>query len=1800
MRTTKGFPRRLTAGLLSIVMLLSLLPALSTPAEAAQTDYAKDPTWYSLGTGPSEATELEALSSLLRHQHNNEAANEENEISSDYAGLDYLYTDDTLYIKLNTDIDVKFAPYYTDDRPDITLAASTHQWKYRLPVYGKKVLDLNGHKIKVQQEDDYHQAKDAVFMIKDGATLTIVDSQGGGKMIANSWIKMYLDLFHVQSGGELILNAPGATFECGYSEKVWLTGAYKNNEEPDGNDSGYFGYARNQASGTAVTVFGGGKLTVSGGTVKGRGHDRISKYGTDYYWHQNSEGADLRSCAAINAYANASVYIIDGNIYGMGGADALKIDKDAYLTIESGVFDTYKVDKIVLPKGDRDGYTTGEIAGGVLAGMFGFLYGVLADEKVDNYMDGTYGYVGIPSDKLAQLSAKGSAVEVITGDHDVSGDELSAEETTPSTKYTTERVTIRPKTGSATADSRVTIEPVNGMYSWNPRQSDSFAVNVSFNERYFSERARELAESNYRPITKPYSYNDKEYYLNYKFTLYDHQHGDEVTIGEKRLPADDTSVTNVNLAGGGSVDGWKYTLEDWKKLQAGKYSVRCEVTEVWKGEHTYKSAWYASMPLTIRTSDNDLLTKLEQQGFKPDFDINHTWCRGVIDGVPVMSLILTDETQAVLKETIGDYKDFNDVTVTYELWDYDPDGNTFEKLSQTVHVNEYTTLTSATSGAKVITVSIGIPHYGSLDLLTGYDYIEVSKNFLLLPPMYQDGTAFGYDKAVEVSGGKPATINFNVVSNSNVDALHYKGSFSWDWYFFAGGHDMYEGDGLTAENGYTKYSTATGLNGSYIKMELDGTYRLVCTYQPDKYGSPTQTFTSAPVDVVSEDESRVKVELEAREDKINAVDLEKTTLTLSWAGMTDEIESVQFSLKGRPNGVAYSAPVRADVSNQTSYTIKLSQFDSILDAEDPSGEYTFRAFVKGNSGEGYRPEYKVYSNDVTVKIMKAADGYALYANGQYLGAGQTTLGAAEAQAVPIYLDSTTRTVELSAKYFPTNATYDQRFADEDDIHYYWFVSEGSANISLPNDANHRVDHSVEATINRPGTAYIVCQKWANADTYSDADVSKRTTTYFKVCVPVTRVEFAQPNYQTSVGGNSYQHVLPSVTAYATCGASSPRDAAFAFTYSEEPSLNYAPVYLDNGTSSMPNKAIAANDKGSVIYKLHLADGLSYPLKKENDTDYVVDTSAVKLTVRTADGDVTKTADKWGVSDAGSVFSTGSAAPAPNQAYFQLTQDVFVEDRGAEYIDLVVISTTEPRVGDPINEKITVYTDGGYERYPQPVYGQYKAAEVFSLSNLKAVDTGNANLNRSIILPYESAVSKASAETAGAPYTDADGAKAETGKSSGNDAILNGNYENGTYFHELQLVTNKNTATDGKKYYFSPDCKIIMNGNLLDFGDRTMYNAKDGYSSLSFSYFFDVGEVNTVDELTLTGIKPQQGNEPAEPADVTATGFEFPSGGSKTANAAKVDVTKLIWFVDKNDNGRLDTGEEVKTEWKTTTNDKGKQEITAYDAEKSTLWWDGTFLPGVTYSALVEIATGDSATRMGKNVQFSCDGGTVKPIDQSSFVVKFDADNTIRTIHLPIPTGAAAASPDRDPLGLFNASNQGYTTTVSKVHKHKDSSDSMSSAANVSNFYDSGTDLSEQTLPKGKYWMILNFLPNNGCTFASDLKVLINGVDTGEFGYGSEQVKEMHVTSGTNYANVWRTFEVPAGETPSSGVLGDVNGDGKITADDLTMLTGHVAKIVEITDAKALSRSDVTKDGGLDANDLTRLTMYVAKIIDSFD
>lgn len=1885
MRITKGFPKRLAAGLMSLVMTLTLLPALSAPAEAITADdvnYADGPNWFSIDKGSNAHERLKTLSMLLRYQKGNSSANAANGIADAFASaFDPHYSGDTMYIRLDYDIEVEFdveeerGKLSAEDTPQWLTA----NWHCNLPVYGKKVLDLNGHTVKIWAKD----GADCAFEIRNGATLTVVDSRGGGKMCTDTYIYGVggggvIDLFHVNGGGKLILNAPDAEFECGRSKKQTYHGyAVNGNHRSDAGAK----TVRGQSNGSAVVVENGGSLTVAGGTLRGRGYSFITKWGYAYYTDPvyQAKGAEQpKRCAAILARSGASVHIIDGAFFGKGGADALQIEFSeplVSLTIESGVFDVSKVDRLALPSATNDGkWIDGE-----------FVWTNVNRDK-SNYMDGSDGAIGIPQSVLTALAKeKGSAVDIIQGGHTVDGSELD-DAPDLNTYNSSNAVTICPTGEMHWAGSHMQLTYAGGNETIDPVHQDSFKVTATY-DGYYSDAARKLLASDYRPRDKALGKNDVEHYYEWKFDLYDYNdycwygHGHRNTNKTRKalytgMTTSDEPQITVDL-----LDLTKFTQDAWKELKTGAWMLCCEVTEVWKGEHTYELPYYDSTLLRVKDNAN-ILSALMNDGFEPGIDICHTDPTfNNVDGeattsglAQYLTCALDEETQIALDTVIEKYEKDHALSLSrqkikteYEIYHYGANRYSWwERYGQGLRADlTWDRVAEDDIGPVEVLTRLWVPEWNlsasasdanDAGAFRGTNLMEWSQYFLYLPAMTvtDNGTKtrVGFDQPVELPEGGNVQIQPNRTNWLAGFKEKNPGTVTWQWYKsdILGLDSSERSFWRNVEEGiYAKYDTDDKAEGSVV-LRNSGTYRLVMTYTSEWNGKE-QNFVSVPIEVHGNDKSGLRASLYSPNPNVTSLeDLNYANLYLQLSeGTWNQVDSISMRMMEAPAGIKRSPAVEVPVvKDQRNYRVYLRDFDIFKEhlngnsGTDPAGTYTFRATIKGKDNIGY--SYTIYSVTATVTLQKEADTYALVADGRYLGAGYKTLRLASEQQVPLYLDSSKDTVTLDLAYSPQNATYDSRFNNKGLIKYEWFVMENENSIRLPGGAGE--SSAIRASILRPGTSIIGCTKTAGPLDKPYESV----TTYFKVCVPVTEVEVTLPDYQDEIG-QYYRDILPTFVAKTASGATLPDDCvAFNFRYDAEwKRTEYAPSF-DSGSltgTDRFNKQVAGNDKGRVTYTFQLTelDGLSFPLRPSYISSlsgevekYEVDLSAVRLSIKQADGTtVTMSAEEWGAKT-DKTFDTGTLAK-PHNANFTLTQDVFVKDPDAVYINTVSITTSEPHVGDPVNEQITVYYNGS----PQGNNG---------LKKVDVVNWPKTTKGTLLIAPYTSYVSKADSTTVGEPYTDASDAKADGQNAWMYDTFKNDTYKAGTYFHELQLQTSSDpAASDGKVHCFAPNAKVFLNGKLLDFGGVT-YN-KSGYSYLSLSYFYNVTEADEYDDITLDDITPKQGEMPADSLTVKKTG-----SGKKL----DVNVSDITWFVDANENGRLDEGEEVDYQFE----HNEKYERTRYKEESSTLWYDGSFLPGVAYSVQLKLEPGDHTTRFKDPLTIRCGKKTVTVSDvDDPIVLTFDKDYTIYTISLQVDSYMT----DRDPWKLFNTTRGGFTAIVNSVQAHNTAMDSVSITGKDIAEYLTGTNLKNEELAEGNYWLTLLVSQGWGYQFAENVKVRINDSSTGDFAYGLERIYALDVKksgsgeqvrilkpfhapgSGTDKTDLSGTvtsfgsttdpvtvkllgtvyertltgnsatysfFEVPNGtytmqvskkdhvtesvdlvlsgtavtQNVTLSLLGDVNGDNAVDILDLQTLFAHLQGASLITDAKKLKAADTTGDGTIDILDYQRLFAFL--------
>lgn len=99
----------------------------------------------------------------------------------------------------------------------------------------------------------------------------------------------------------------------------------------------------------------------------------------------------------------------------------------------------------------------------------------------------------------------------------------------------------------------------------------------------------------------------------------------------------------------------------------------------------------------------------------------------------------------------------------------------------------------------------------------------------------------------------------------------------------------------------------------------------------------------------------------------------------------------------------------------------------------------------------------------------------------------------------------------------------------------------------------------------------------------------------------------------------------------------------------------------------------------------------------------------------------------------------------------------------------------------------------------------------------------------------------------------------------------------------------------------------------------------------------------------------------------------------------------------------------------------------------------------------------------------------------------------------------------------------------------------------------------------------------------------------EYIVDKSQVRDISGISGFSKASISGKTSVSA---PTSVIYGDVNGDGKVTIDDVTVVQKNVAELLAL-DANQLEAADVDHDGEITILDVTLMQKYIANMISEF-
>lgn len=594
------------------------------------------------------------------------------------------------------------------------------------------------------------------------------------------------------------------------------------------------------------------------------------------------------------------------------------------------------------------------------------------------------------------------------------------------------------------------------------------------------------------------------------------------------------------------------------------------------------------------------------------------------------------------------------------------------------------------------------------------------------------------------------------------------------------------------------------------------------------------------------------------------------------------------------------------------------------------GGYTFEAKVRHENGVATTIRFRITYNVTST-------GFTFSVNGDK--AERLSTGDGKYRTLPT--DDGIFKVDYAP--YPANASLQQYPTSE---YNYTYVNLTTDIISLADDGT--------ASILAPGDAKIKLRITRK----SNGEVVAAPT--LTVPVPVVGFEVEEPNYNDYLG-QYWSKVKATVKSVWGPGGRKITTGAD----------QYVAVNLRDTQGTGIGRTVDYDDFGGIVWNVQTKAGYQFPM--EVIESYYTDNGDVKITCRAdvtkiqtnAFTDTVKTAREhgsYGTANAGEryVYTVGGTDGDPTSAIFTMeSENAHVKDPNKKYIDVVSISTGTPAVGDPRYEG----TDSNN------YYDEYMTVDLGSLSGLLRAD-------KTQLVTAKTYVSKLTSITgSGKPYDNAfDEVKTEywdVWNYSGSTVPPTPKqptkkYEVGTYANQLRLEI-RGADENGDQYRFAPVVKLFVNGHLIEFANTT-YSTSD-YCFLTADYYFDVGDVTQYTSATVdaTDITPTVGTKPKGTDRVSVEGTN------------DIEVTKLLWFVDANGNGKYDFGEEA-------------------SVENGNLNSDGTFMANKKYSVDLEVGVADGA-----------DGRLATP-----FTLKLKYDDSLGTVR---QTKTATVS-SVDPNGVF--------------------------------------------------------------------------------------------------------------------------------------------------------------------------------------
>lgn len=1618
-------------------LLLALIMIAGTVPLSAVTAFAAMPTdsasWITIGGDGTTESDTELFNQLREAMS---------------AG-----GDGTRYIRLGEDIDYASSSGYEVSsehsifvRGDVVFDLNGYRLESKItikdlnlrlsPVWGTENITYN--LFEIGQRPNYYDGKDH--------KLTVVDSRGKGEIHTDGYISSYeetsrsyanqvFNIFNVNEQAELIINASGATFRCGRSKKQWVS------------DEAHYTY--NQICGSVVVLRSNTKLTVAGGKLQARGYNAIYK---------NTFSKDNR-CAAIYTLkrgyeggfevrdaTNVNINIIDGTFYGKGCADALSITPydSNKVTIRSGTFDVFKLERVVVGA-------------------------VSHDPKV---VGGSYGEIGIPDDALDMNNS-----DIVIGGHNYSEDEDKDNSASDTHKTTT----IKPKSNTKTPDDRILVENENGINSWNGE--DSFVIKAKNGRAYFSDSDSAYLENDLQDSTF-------RYYL-WTFTLYNAQTGEACNADPiERAYIEADRFVSFDITDFRSINGASAYRFESDKIDS--YKIKAEVQEVWTGHHTYKPKFFnwfyvneysqsftgvnvveaaaafdfSVTPEEYSTSTTNMynITTENEEGMEYYFEFLEKNSRGTLTCNTYYRYCMLDSagrTSLSPKQVIKTGTEYGE-NVEFGVSNHHG-GPVYVTVEYVLKRSAYSTLASG-----VVTVSVTHPVYAlnrmRYDLVT---YSSIYDRDLVR----ETGAVTGAYEPVELGENNDAiiikpNITADMTKFDTKDPLTGKTFDASDikWQFSVDSDDY----GKFIWNDVPDYEivdyNVDGVTLPCVRTSRSAVYRMYYEWNGQTVYSPQPMLFKG----ISYEYNRIATVKTGDEfTGIYGKGANKLYLDINrdadWYTGGCTVDSIRISMMTKPSGAVTASTMKTltDFTVDENGLIELVNTDNFFEnsAGAVTGKYTFRVRVTGTNSDG--TTYKVTTNRDVWYSQKTTD-LNVYVNG-------TPIYEHDGINVPYILPADGNAFDFTYGYYPLNTQGNN-------------IKKNSIKWTSSNSGVLKIDENTgRATALTPGTVTVNCS-WTDEDGTVCASAAR-------VSVPIAGFEINEIDYSPYVGQTLSEidtgnvATVKSVWAY---GGEKVTQNVSRYMTVELTSWNGN----TSGGVNFQNATVSYNGDAYYGYTLtaNVSRGYFFPVTVESDDtdiEYYVDTNLLQCN-GLDNGEILSAEDyeafaEWNMPYTVHIDYTDNTFEAmyADSMYIRLKHQPVTEDPDAVYLNEVNITVSEPAVGDnryegttydPMNEYLVLNVDG--------VLGSRKTD--ISCSYVSKLDIANM---RGTGMPYDDA----SSEEAGALAVEYMSVW-NTNSDYSEWYKPTKTYENGIYVHDVRLVFDGDgDSTDGSKVYVAKDANVFVNGRRIDYANVSYGTSKssNGYgdSFVTLKYYFDVGEVSTVSSIDIDGIQPRQGDLPYKPNDAKLSS-SFKDG---TDASDKLEVESIEWFVDANNNGVFDKGEAVEAKF---------LEDGTYDAKKSTLWWDGTFLPGVEYSAHIEIGSDLEAMRFATDISVNCRGSEPVFDTSTSFNVKFGGDYYIRKISIKTSEGEDAAYPaKRDPLNLAKASKAFDITTVG-VYKHWPY-DGTTAYANIRFFYGSG-NLMGDNLTEGKYFHEFSVtMKDSDYILDEDATVFVNGKNYGE-------------------------------------------------------------------------------------------------------